>query len=117
MTKTLSTQHLMKQMRNKTPIEMKYYSIDFDILKMILACEGVEYVDYRLSASKKGFHYAWNCSKRTCRRCSKIEQRFDDEKRYSHDKRRPYGHRRILWGIKGGHKAGSWKRVYKERII
>jgi hypothetical protein len=93
------------------------YSIDLDVMKQILYCKGVKKLDWRISASGRGLHIIWTCSKRTCKRCSLLERQFDDPKRYNHDQRRPRHHRRILWGIKGGRKAGPWKTILKEQKI
>lgn len=94
---------------------MKSYSIDFDLPKHILRCQGVNHVNYRLSASGKGFHFQWFCRKKHCKACSAIEQRFDDRKRYSHDRKRKPRERRILWDVKGGRRASLWETISKEK--
>lgn len=92
---------------------MKEYSIDLDIIKQIFTCSGVDRVEWRLSGSGRGFHFIWSCHKRSCKACTEMERLLDDKKRYAHDLRRPKHHRRILWGNKGGRKAGPWKSVQK----
>jgi len=93
---------------------MKEYSIDFDIIKEIFHCKGVNRVDYRLSSSGQAFHFIWTCIKRTCKHCRRLERKLDDPVRYNHDQHRPAHHRRILWDSKGGKKAGPWKSVHKK---
>ncbi len=90
---------------------MPEYSIDFDLPKHILSCEGVKEVFFRISASGRGFHFLWRCSKLRCKSCSELERKFDDQCRYNHDQKRPKHHRRILWDSKGGQKAGDWGKL------
>lgn len=90
------------------------YSIDLDLGKMILACPGVKEVLYRLSASGRGFHFRWTCSKRWCKHCSRIEKEYDDVHRYRHDQQRPKANRRILWDKKGNRRAAEWLRMTKK---
>lgn len=92
---------------------MKDYSVDFDFPKQVLMCKGVVEVQYRLSASGQGFHFWWKCIKRTCKRCAAMEKKYDDQKRYRHDQKRPKANRRILWDKKGGRTASAWRKITK----
>lgn len=91
--------------------KMRDYAIDADIIKNILRCSGVTRVDWRISASRKGFHFRWTCTKRNCRMCARIERLNDDPSHYLRDRKRAPHQRRVLWDAKGSRHAGAWHTV------
>lgn len=90
---------------------MKEFSIDLDILKLIFYCPTVIDLQWRISASGKGFHFRWTCTKARCKHCSRIEKEFDDPNRFRRDKKRKSYRARVLWDSKGGRLAGPWRKV------
>lgn len=95
---------------------MREYNVDLDLMKHALFCRGVRAVAWRLSASGRAMHIRWECSKRSCRHCAKLEKRFDDPRRWKRDRKRPAHRRRILWDSKGGRRAGPWHTIAKQRF-
>jgi len=111
---------------------MKENTVDLDglkwsivrlILKEIKSCKYCQKIEYRKSASKKGWHIKILCSKN----CDKCRRLFDDSTRYKADKNRDFFGDNVLWDkkvyyipLKNGKikkiikTAGEW-RVYYER--
>lgn len=90
---------------------MRLYTIDADIMKIILRCKTAVNIQWRLSSSGKGFHISWFCSKRSCVKCRAARKLFDDPRRHAHDQRRKTFEGDILWDKKGTKEAGRWHKV------
>ena len=95
--------------------KMRDYAIDADIVKNIMQCPGVSRVDWRISSSRKGFHFRWKCNKKNCRLCAHIERSLDDPSRYTRDLKRQPHQRRVLWDRKGSRHAGTWHTIIRKR--
>lgn len=100
---------------------MKRYSLDLDTVKIIFKCRDVVAVQWRVSSSGLGWHFAWTCHKVRCRQCTRTRTKLDDKTRFKLDQvRLRRGIRteqasQVLFDRKrsGGPVAGPWHLVLR----